>query len=69
MDSISVPRVITNRMITLISNCQCEVLVALSALNGYIIEPVIAEATTAWRAILFCSELGHQRVKLEGDAL
>ncbi len=37
--------------------------------KDYITNPDIAKATAAWRAALFCKELGYQRVELEGDAL
>lgn len=41
----------------------------LFASKDYIIDLVIVEATTILKAAIFCRELGHQRVELEGDAL
>jgi hypothetical protein len=46
-----------------------EVLVTLSALKDYIIDPNIAVAMAALRAVLYCGELGFLRVILEVDAL
>jgi hypothetical protein len=53
----------------IIRNYQGEVLFTLLAPKDPITDPIIAEATTAWQTALFCSELEHQRVELEGDAL
>ncbi|GLT69088.1 hypothetical protein SLA2020_412670 [Shorea laevis] len=46
-----------------------EVLATLSALKSYIINPLIAEATAALRAVTFSRDLGFPKVMLEGDAL
>jgi hypothetical protein len=54
---------------TIIRDYQGEVFASLSSSNDYITDPVIGKATAAWRATIFCSELGHQRVELEGDVL
>lgn len=35
----------------------------------YIIDPTVAEAVAAWKAITLVCELGFQRVLFEGDAL
>lgn len=35
----------------------------------FIIDPTIAEAVAAWKAIVFYCEQGFQRLILEGDAL
>lgn len=35
----------------------------------FIRDPTVAEAMAAWKAVVFCSELGFQRVIFEGDAL
>lgn len=41
----------------------------MSDLEDYITKPIIAEAIASWQAVLFYSELGHQLVEFEGDAL
>jgi hypothetical protein len=50
-------------------DCKEKVLAILLAPNDNIIDHGIAKAITALGATIFCRELGHQRVVLEGDAL
>jgi hypothetical protein len=43
--------------------------VALSAAVPSIIDPGVAKAMAAWRAVNFCCDLGFQRTIFEGDSL
>jgi hypothetical protein len=44
----------------IIRDFEGEVLATLLALKYYIIDPIIAETTATWRAVLFCKDLGYQ---------
>jgi hypothetical protein len=50
-------------------DCKEKVLAILPAPKDYIVDHGIAEAIAVLRATIFCKELGHQWVVLEGDAL
>jgi len=53
----------------IVRDCKEKVLAILSAPKDYIIDHGIAEAIAVLGVTIFCKELGHQRVVLEGDAL
>jgi hypothetical protein len=53
----------------IVRDSMVEVLATLSALKDYILKPVVAEAMTALRAVVFSRELGMQKVELESDSL
>lgn len=50
----------------IVRDSEGKVLATLSASQNYIIEPAVAEASTALRDVVLCRELGLQRVELEG---
>jgi hypothetical protein len=45
------------------------VLAAMCITVPFSIDPIVAEAVAAWKAVKFCRDVGLQQVFIEGDAL
>jgi len=48
-------------------DCEGQVMASMSSPIKYIIDSIVAEAFAAWKAVIFCKNLGLHNILLKGD--